>query len=93
LTILLPLRPLLASRISAVPLLCSASAEFRNGFVGAEFFAEDVEPLAELLVLAVELELDDEDEPDGEFDELADVGVGAVGVKRVLPAPNPILGA
>ncbi len=87
-----PLRPLLASRISAVPLLCSASAELRNGFVEVDF-AEVVEPLAELLVLDVEVELDEEDEPDDELDELADVDVGAVGVKRVLPAPNPILGA
>ena len=88
-TILLPLRPLLASRISAVALLCSASAEFCNGFLEVDF-AEVVEPLAELPVLDVEEELDDEDEPD---DELADVGVGAVGVKRLFPAPNPTLGA
>ncbi len=88
---LLPLRPLLASRISAVPLLCSASAEFRKGFVGVDF-AEFVEALAELPVLEVEEERDDEDEDEPD-DELADVGVGAVGVKRVFPAPNPILGA
>jgi hypothetical protein len=88
---LVPLRPLAASRTSAVPLLCSASAEFRNGFVEADF----VEVLAalELLALDVEEELDEEDEPDDELEELVDVGVGAVGVKKLFPAPNPMLGA
>jgi hypothetical protein len=83
--------PLLASRISAVLLLCSASAEFLKSVVEAAC-AELVEVLAELLVLDGEEELDDEDEPD-ELDALLDVGVGAVGVKKLLPAPNPILGA
>jgi hypothetical protein len=92
LTILLPLKPLLASRISAVALLCSASAEFRNGFVEADF-VEVVEALVELPVLDVEEELDDEDEPDDVLDELADFGGGTVAMKKLFPAPNPILGA
>jgi hypothetical protein len=91
LTILLPLRPLPASKISAVAELCSARAEFRKGFVEADL-VEVVEELGELLVLDFEEELDDEDEPD-ELEALLDVGVGAVGVKKLFPAPNPRLGA
>ena len=71
--------------------LCSARAEFRKGFVEADL-VEVVEELVELLVLDFEEELDDEDEPD-ELEALLDVGVGAVGVKKLLPAPNPRLGA
>jgi hypothetical protein len=84
---------LLASRISAVALLCRASAEFLKGFVDADIVVDVVDGLVELLVLDVEEELDDEDEPDDELEELLDVGVGAVGWKKLLPALNPILGA
>ncbi len=88
---LLPLRPLLASRISAVPLLCRASAEFLKGFVEADL-VEVVDALFEPPVLDVDDELD-EDEPDDELEALLDVDCGAVGWKRLWPAPNPILGA
>ena len=80
---LVPLKPLLASRISAVALLCSASAEFRKGFEVVVF--EVVEAPLELLVLDV-----DDEELD---DELLDVDCGLVGWKKLLPAPNPILRA
>ena len=82
---LVPLKPLLASRISAVPALCRASAEFRKGFDVLAFEVVDV------LVFDVEEEL--EDELDDELEELLDVDCGAVGGKKLLPAPNPILPA
>jgi hypothetical protein len=82
---------LLASRVSAVEPVCRASAEFVKGFVEADF-VEVVDELAELLVLDVEEELADE-ALDDELEELLDAGVGAVGWKKVLPAPNPILAA
>jgi hypothetical protein len=88
---LLPLKPLLASRISAVALLCSASAEFRKGFEVVVF--EVVDALLELVVLDVDEELDDEDELDDALEELPDVDCGLVGWKKLLPAPNPILRA
>ena len=75
-----------------MPLLCSANAEFRSGFVEADF-VEVAEELV-LLLLDVEEELDEEElDDDDEPEELVDVGVGFVGVKRLFPAPNPILGA
>ncbi len=84
---LLPLNPLLASRISAVPLLCSASAEFRNGLVETDF----VEVFDVLLELDEELDADDDE--DAELDVLFGVGAGVVAVKKLFPAPKPILGA
>ena len=91
-TILLPLKPLLASSISAVPVLCSASAEFRRSVAEAVAALVVVDELVEL-VDPVPEELDVADELDEEVsDELLDVeaGVGAVGWKKLLPAPNPI---
>ena len=44
-------------------------------------------------MLGFEEELDDEDEPDDGLEALLDVDCGAFGVKKLLPAPNPILGA
>ena len=91
-TILLPLKPLLASSISAVPVLCSASAEFRRSVAEAVAALVVADELVEL-VDPVPEELDVEEELDE--DELLDVeaGVGAVGWKKLLAAPNPIFGA
>jgi hypothetical protein len=83
---LVPLKPLLASRISAVPALCKASAEFRNGLEVVVFEVVDV--LVELFLLEVE-----EGELDDELEEPVEVDFGAVGWKKSLPAPNPILRA
>jgi hypothetical protein len=93
----LPLNPLPAKSISAVPELCRASAEFIRRLAPldevlvdeAGLLEDDVaEPVDELAELPVPDVLEVEDEL-GELD----VVVGAVAVKKLFPAPNPTLGA
>lgn len=90
---MLPLMPLLDSSVSAVLLLCRASAELSK------------KPALELLAVLVddfdvlEDELADEfvelAEPPvpAELDVLDELGAGAVGWKKVLPVANPTFAA
>jgi hypothetical protein len=104
----LPLNPLLARRVSAVPEVCRASAEFSSRLAALDEVPLDeadvledevVEPVDELVELPVPdvLEVDEEepdaDEPDDVLAEPPDVVVGVVAVKKLFPAPNPTLGA
>jgi hypothetical protein len=96
---ILPLRPRLASNISAVPVVCSAAAEFLRRLaaeaVDAVFDEADVlddelpDGLAELEELPA---LEDPDVAD-DADVAEALEEGAAGLKKVLPVLNPTFAA
>jgi hypothetical protein len=91
-----------------VPEVCKASAEFSSRLVAlddvlfdeADVLEDEVVELVDELeelpvpdVVDVEEEPEDEGEPDDELEDPPDGDVGAVGWKKLLPVPNPILAA
>ena len=93
----LPLMPLLARSISAVPDVCRASAEFsRPADVLADVLAVDCEAVED------PLEVEPDELPVAELDEVELVAEAefvdpfdeaAVGLKSVLPTPKPTFAA
>ena len=92
-----PIDPVLARRVSAVPPVCSASAELNRTAVGelVETAVDDpAEGLAPLVEEAVVLEAPDAVELlEEELEELAALAVGATGWKLEFWAPKPTFGA
>jgi hypothetical protein len=90
--------PLLESRVSAVLPVCRASAEFSkptalDAVLVCVDDVLDVVELADELVVLPEPDVLVEDEPDAVLEELPEVEAGAVGWKKLLPAPKPTLAA
>lgn len=91
---MLPLMPLLDSSVSAVLLVCRASAELSKKLVLellAAVLVDDFDVLED--VLADEFEELAEPPVPAELDALDELGAGAVGWKKVWPVANPTFAA